>query len=133
MHQETIEKVEEVEIIPASDVLFTPEQIAAVEKAANELVPSLPAAVEADFAALEAGISSSSMYSYFALLDQTAGLWDYMPDLRVVISDPSAVNEAFSALQKETVAYIQEMVGEERCYRSMRCGRGFPRLRQKLR
>ena len=117
--QKTVEKIEEVTIIPAGDVFFTDKQIEEICSKSEELLskenkPILAAEIESDLHALREKVFSSYMYSYMALLSKTAGIWDYMQNPLIVYSDEQLILDAAKKLNEETVSYIQEMVQEEK-------------------
>jgi transcription-repair coupling factor (superfamily II helicase) len=81
LSQKTIETVQEVKIVPASDVIFTDEEIDEIQKKAEELTKGeMPGEIEPDLMSLESHVFDRSMYPYMSLLDHTAGIWDYMQD-----------------------------------------------------
>jgi len=115
--QKTIETVKEVQIVPASDVLFTDEQIRTIREKAEEILQKennsiLSENVETDLELMESHLFDKRMYPYAALLDNCAGIFDYMEDPQIIISDEQLIREAVKAFIEETISYVQEMVQE---------------------
>ncbi len=115
--QKTIETVKEVQIVPASDVLFTDEQIRTIREKAEEILQKennsiLSETVETDLELMESHLFDKRMYPYAALLDNCAGIFDYMENPQIIISDEQLVKEAVKAFIEETISYVQEMVQE---------------------
>ena len=113
--QKTIESIDSVSIVPASDVLFTDDQISEIEEKANRLADNdLPSEVESDLSALENHVFDVSMYPFLALCDETAGIWDYMNNPVVIHSDEDAIKDSVKHQNDDAIAYIQEMVQEKK-------------------
>lgn len=113
--QKTIETVSDVKIVPASDVIFTDEQIETIRRKAMERSEGndgLPSAVETDLLTMEEHIFDRRFYPYMALLDETAGLWDYMDQPLLIWSDYDLIHASAKKLNEETISYVQEMVQE---------------------
>ena len=113
--QKTINTVNEVRIVPASDVIFTDSQIEEIRQKAMTMIKTpdtLSSQVESDLMAMEEHIFERSQYPYMALLDQTAGIWDYMDRPDVIWSDEDLVRESAKRLNEESISYVQEMVQE---------------------
>lgn len=113
--QKTLERVDEVRIVPASDVIFTDEQIHTIRNKAEELSAKhggIFSSVESDLMAMEEHIFDRRFYPYMALLDNTAGIWDYMDKPLLIWSDSALIQESAKKLNEETIAYVQEMVQE---------------------
>ena len=113
--QKTIRAVDEVRIVPASDVIFTDSQIEEIRARAMDLIKGpdlLSAHVESDLMAMEQHIFERSQYPYMALLEKTAGIWDYMDSPDLIFSDEALINESAKKLNEESISYVQEMVQE---------------------
>ena len=114
--QKTKEKTDSVEIVPASDLLLTDEEIHEIVTKGRKLLEENESQntgeIESDFNAMEAHVIDRRMYPYMALLDHSAGIWDYMNHPLVIMSDEHAINEAIKTLKDDSVSYIQEMVQE---------------------
>lgn len=114
--QKTVETVNEVRIVPATDILFTEEQAVTVRKKAEELYAKagkeMPSDVETDLSDIEAGISENRLYPYLAMTDTSASICDYMEHPLIIWSDRSKVMDRIREFRDDSVAYIQEMVSE---------------------
>lgn len=113
--QKTVEVVDAVEIVPASDVIFTSEQISQVIKETETLGEEVMSGdIESDLRSIEAGIFEPRFYPYMAYLDKTACITDYMDHPLILLSDETAIHENQKSLIDETISYIQEMVQEKK-------------------
>lgn len=113
--QKTVRKIDHVNIVPASDVLFTMEEVKEIKEKALKMTNGiLPGEIEADLNAMEAGVFERRMYPYMALLDKTSSILDYMNQPLIIFSDEKAIQESVRRLIEDTTAYIQEMVQEKK-------------------
>ncbi|MGN1389343.1 MAG: transcription-repair coupling factor [Bulleidia sp.] len=117
--QKTITPADHVEIVPASDILFTEDQVQEITEEAERLLKEkgddeLRGSVETDLELLKNGVIQAGMYPYTALLNQTASILDYMDHPLVIWSDRTAIEESTRRLIEETTSYIQEMVQEKK-------------------
>lgn len=117
--QKTIHPVDEVRIVPASDILFNDEQVEEIRTKAEEILNGkddviLRTNIENEIDAIEHHIREPKMYPYMALLDKTASIIDYMDYPLIVISDDDAVQKSVKHMKEETIAYIQEMSQESK-------------------
>ena len=113
--QKTIQTADSVRIVPASDVIFSDEQIQEITDKAEKMLEeaqNMTADVETDLIALGEHVFEQRMYPYMALLEETSGIWEYMGTPDLVISDEQLIREAVKKLNEEAIAYIQEMVQE---------------------
>lgn len=114
--QKTIETTDSVNIVPATDILFTPDQVQEVIEKTRKLYEKsgkdMPGSIETDLSDLEAGVFENRLYPYLSMSDHSAGIWDYMHDPLVVWSDRSVVMENMKSIMQDTISYIQEMVSE---------------------
>lgn len=117
--QKTVRQIDEVRIVPASDILFNEEQTAEIRRKAEHILQEkddvlLRTEVENDLDAIEAGIREPRMYPYAALLESTSDLSGYMDYPLIVFSDEEAVRRQAKHMMEETISYIQEMVQESK-------------------
>lgn len=114
--QKTVDTLKQVEIVPATDVLFTEKQISEIRKKAEELYEKagkeMPGEVDTDLANIEAGVFETRLYPYMVLNEHISGIWDYMDHPLFLWSDRSKIMENCKAFHEDTIAYIQEMVSE---------------------
>lgn len=117
--QRTICQIDDVEIIPASIVLFNDEQIGEIkhkiqQKWSDQLNPFLQDELSQTIASMERHLFDKSMYLYYSLLDKLASINDYMPQVEIFIADKLLCFEAIKRLQKDTISYIQELSQENK-------------------
>lgn len=114
--QKTIEQAKNVKIVPATDVLFTDNQIQEITKKARQILKddnrNLSGDIESDLKALENHIFEKRMYPFTALLSEASGIWDYMDHPVFILSDPVNIQESIKHMMEDTIAYVQEMVQE---------------------
>lgn len=113
--QKTIGQISEVEIVPASDVLFTDEQIQQIQAKAEQLTKqTIPGSIEADLLAMQAHVFERRMYPYMALLEETSSLVDYMDHPLILYSNKKEIQNSYHRMIEDTTTYIQEMVQEQK-------------------
>jgi len=113
LSQKTLETVPEVHIVPASDVIFTDEEIQEIhEKVETMTKGDINGEIESDLMSLESHVFDRSMYPYMSLLDHTAGIWDYMQDPWIIWCDEQTIHDNTKRFVEDTIAYVQEMVQE---------------------
>ena len=117
--QKTIEPIEEVRIVPASDVIFSHQQIEEIQSKAHTILEKtndtiLSSNIESDLEQIQKGIREQRFYPYLALLEKCAGIWDYMDKPQIVLSNKEEIEESIKRLQNETTSYMQEMVQEKK-------------------
>ena len=111
--QKTVETVDEVHIVPASDVIFTDDEIKEIQEKAETMTHGeLPSEIESDLMSLESHVFDRSMYPYMSLLDHTAGIWDYMQDPLLIWCDEQSIHDNAKHFTEDTIVYVQEMVQE---------------------
>ncbi len=117
--QKTKETVSEVNIVPASEVLFGETETGEILEECRRILaekndPILSASVDSDLSMIEAQIRENRLYPYTAYPKQTSGIWDYMKDPLVIFSDPELIRDNVKRLNEDTVTYIQEMAQEKK-------------------
>ena len=117
--QKTIVPINEVKIVPASDVIFSESQLKEIQEKAKQLLEKendtfLTSNIETDLNLIESGIRVPRLYPYMALLSECAGIWDYMDHPLIIYSNKEEIEESVKKLQNETTSYIQEMVQEKK-------------------
>ena len=119
--QLTVDKIDEVDIIPATDILFSNEEIDLIKlklqkvietQKKHELYDSLRHNIEMDINYLEENMSSARLYNYFSYLDEASSLMDYTNDALFILSDLSNIKSNEHLLNMETVEYADEMFNE---------------------
>lgn len=116
--QKTIETVNEVHIVPASDILFSEEDKEEIKEQALKLLEQqngeIKEAVNTALSYLENGIQDMGLYPYMALEKENASLIDYMNHPLLIYSDENEIRESIHRLMSETTQYIQEMIQENK-------------------
>lgn len=115
--QRTIQQLDEVTIIPASDILFSKNEMDLIETKALERLRKeenhnnfleLEELVTRDLEYLKNHIRSNSLYKYYALLEKGYCLLDYQKNFHIYLSSPEAIRESLTLNANETVEYMQE-------------------------
>ena len=101
--QKTIEPIEEVRIVPASDVIFSHQQIEEIQSKAHTILEKtndtiLSSNIESDLEQIQKGIREQRFYPYLALLEKCAGIWDYMDKPQIVLSNKEEIEENIKRL-----------------------------------
>lgn len=113
--QKTIEQCQEVTIIPANDILFTDDEITTIKQRLQQALKEesddrLICNVEQDIQFIEKRIIENRHYPYYAWLDSTSNLLEYIPSCQVILSPKQDVNESIKLSFNENVTTLQEMV-----------------------
>lgn len=122
--QRTIQTLENVELIPASENLYSEEQLAEISEQVqvilNENIKKLKGAavhhlkttIEQEMIDLKAHRPGGGLYKYAAFLNQQYTIMDYMNQPYIIFSAQEEIKQAISHIQEETIAYIQELSQE---------------------
>lgn len=110
----TIKTVDEIVIIPASNLLFSEKQLDEVqqqvkiklEKIHNE---DLIQQVQEDMDLLTQQVKEPHLYKYYALMNQHFSIFDYMDQVQLVLSSEEEIRQSYKRISEENIAYIQEM------------------------
>lgn len=119
--QRTIESINEITIIPASDVLYDESEVPAVigkindlrDKQAEELdeiyLDDYLNKVSIDQENLRNHDTSFTMYNYFNLFKQTASIKDYLNDPLIILANSHDINFAYKNYLEENHYYYHEL------------------------
>ncbi|MCR1959501.1 transcription-repair coupling factor [Thomasclavelia cocleata] len=119
--QRTIESINEITIIPASDVLYDESEVPAVIGKINDLrdkqVEELDEVylddylnkVSIDQENLRNHDTSFTMYNYFNLFKQTASIKDYLNDPLIILANSHDINFAYKNYLEENHYYYHEL------------------------
>ena len=119
--QRTIEVIEEVKIIPATDLLFSDEDIATIIEKGNERLEKTKnnytntaqenyiSTINEDFDGLLNHTKENHYYRYFTLCEHETTLKDYF-DATIYLSNVDEVKAKYKSIQEETIIYLQELV-----------------------
>ncbi|MFV0480227.1 MAG: transcription-repair coupling factor [Anaerorhabdus sp.] len=114
--QRSIENISQVEFIPATDILFSEEDIEVIKQKANELLSdrknNMSHEVEMDLQLIENYISNPSLYLYYPFTNKTASVLDYLNQPEIILSSKEECEIQVRHVTESNVAYIQEMVQE---------------------
>ncbi|EOS60132.1 transcription-repair coupling factor [Firmicutes bacterium M10-2] len=122
--QRTIESIDQCTISPASDLLFTDEQIEELrsvikeklnkekEKLLEEEQDILQDHIEADLLSLETFDPESHLYWYYSYI-KSDQLLDYVKG-EVILSSQESVERAAKKLNEDNIAFMQEMVQDHK-------------------
>ena len=120
--QRTIETLDHVKIIPATDLLLSEEDVAeiiakgneklthAVNSASSEIKPLLEENIQSDFDKLANHEKDAYLYRYMALRSKQATIGDYFKEARIYLSNIDEVKDKIRHMSEETIAYVQECV-----------------------
>lgn len=120
--QRTIENVDEITILPASDVLYDDQEVTKVISKINDLRDSQVEIldelyledflnkVSIDQENLRNHDTSFSMYSYYNLFNQTTSIGDYLDNPLIILSNSQDINFAYKNYLEENFYYYQELV-----------------------
>ena len=117
--QKTIVPIEEIDIVPANDLLFSDSDSDEIIKATKELLSKLDdvmlsSTIESDLELIKQNICDTRLYPYTAFLSKNYGIWDYMNHPLMIYSDEEVIEENIKHIITETTSYIQEMVQEKK-------------------
>lgn len=122
--QRTIELLQAVEIIPATEYLFTESELTSIkEQAQNALAKqekqlqgsyqtTLRETIQQELDDLSNHIQNSNLYKYRAYLSHHHTILEYCTSPLVILSSEEEIQSARKRIQEETIAYIQEMSQE---------------------
>lgn len=117
--QQTIVPIQEIDIVPASDLLFSEEDSDEIHNGVSNLLNKLDdvmlsSSIENDLDLIKQNICESRLYPYTAFLKHNYSLCDYLDHPILIYSDPELIEESTKHLITETTAYLQEMVQEKK-------------------
>ena len=117
--QKTIVPIEEIDIVPANDLLFSDSDSEEIIKGTKELLNKLDdvilsSTIESDLELIKQNICDTHLYPYAAFLSKNYGIWDYMNHPLLIYSDEEVIEENIKHIITETTSYIQEMVQEKK-------------------
>ena len=108
--------------MPASDILYDNQEVTRVIGKINDLrdsqvevldelyVEEFLNKVSIDQENLRNHDTEFSMYSYYNLFNQTAGIGDYLDDSLIILSNSQDINFAYKNYLEENFYYYQELV-----------------------
>lgn len=120
--QRTIENINEITILPASDILYDDQEVTKVISKINDLRDSQAEIldelyledflnkVSIDQENLRNHDTSFSMYSYYNLFNQTTSIGDYLDNPLIILSNSQDINFAYKNYLEENFYYYQELI-----------------------
>lgn len=120
--QRTIENINEITILPASDILYDDQEVTKVISKINDLRDSQAEIldelyledflnkVSIDQENLRNHDTSFSMYSYYNLFNQTTSISDYLDDPLIILSNNQDINFSYKNYLEENFYYYQELI-----------------------
>lgn len=124
--QRTIKVINDVKIIPASDILFSDEQITLIEKKVKEQLIKEKQLLSYDqFLVLEANINKdldylnnhfkdNYLYRYYSYLENTASIVDYLKNPHIILSSIQEIKANNRIIIEENIVYLQELYSEQK-------------------
>ena len=117
--QKTVLPVNEVKIVPASDILFSEVQKQEMHETVSGYFrenpdPMMESSVSASLSLIDKSISEPGLYPYWALVSKSASVIDYMDHPLVITGDDALIRESVKRLNDETLVYLQEMAQEKK-------------------
>ena len=122
--QRRSENVKEVEILPATDMIYREEEVDEVVEAIKalkaksqlegEYKDELDENIEMDIQSLYAREFTPRSYQYLSLFRSTGSLLDYAPDCLLVTASYEGINEQYKRFAEESFYYFHELeeIGE---------------------
>lgn len=119
--QRTVSKTDHVKIIPATDLLFSDDDISKIIEKGNELKDKAQRQaddaikrqydifIENDFDALSNHQRENHLYRYYSLLEKHHSLLDYGKDALLILSTSEEIHDVEKKINEETIDYIQEL------------------------
>lgn len=110
----TIKTLDSVEIIPASDILYTQENIEKIISTLNEKLSKttnqeLIDHIEDEIRLIEERSKERHLSKYYAYLETQFSIQNYMSDADIIISSYDEVKQTYKRISEENIAYIQEL------------------------
>lgn len=119
--QMTLENVKRVKIIPATDILYSEDEVSLITDKLKKVISQekkhpkyddLRHQLEMNISYLEDNISSPSLYNYYSYLENVYSILDYAHNPLFIMSDYASVKSNEQFLNEETVEYTKEMYDE---------------------
>ena len=117
--QKTVLPLQEVKIVPASDILFSAQEKTEIRRKVNDWLkengdPMMESNLSTMLDLIDHDIVEPGSYPLYALLDQAADITSYMKDPLILYSDEELIRSAIKHMNEETISYIQEMAQEKK-------------------
>lgn len=115
--QLTIEQVDSVKIIPATDILFSNNEKELIIKKLKDILnkekshkfyDNLKNKINRDIEYLKNSVFEQDLYNYYSLLDKSYSILDYSHDAIIITSDKANIESNEKILITETIEYAKE-------------------------
>ena len=119
--QRTIEKIKEIDIIPASDILYENDEVNHVMTSIKNLrdqqyqlldelyQDEFEEKIAIDLENLKNHHALESLYCYYKMFHQTASIYDYFNDPMIIVSQPDDINQQIKNYTSENFFYYHEL------------------------
>lgn len=124
--QQSSQHVNEVTIVPASDILFSEKDIEVIEAEINKRLRQdrdkdgfleLEQVVNQELEYIKHHVSDNGLYKYYGVLPQSYHLLNYMENPLVIISTSEEIKRQEQQIVNETVEYFQELYQQHKSLR----------------
>ncbi|MBR2685632.1 MAG: transcription-repair coupling factor [Erysipelotrichaceae bacterium] len=124
--QRTLSVVDSVKIVPATDILFTEENIKEIHSKVEERMgkqkeilstddyQQLNEQITKDLDYIDNHIRENYLYRYYSFLSETYTVADYLKDPLIFLSTREAIKKNLKDVMEENVSYIQELYEDRR-------------------
>ncbi len=114
----TIQSINEIHIIPASDFLLAESQkeqiIHAIQNKQKNSGETLYNQLHQDILLLEGNVKERYLNKYYAYCEKRFDLFDYTKGAQLIISSKEEVEQTYKRIFEENIAYIQEQMQLQR-------------------
>ncbi len=115
--QRSTEKVQSVQILPATDMLYCDEEIPSVieqikalqQESICEEQDELDEEISIDIESLKAHDYSSRIYQYMSMFTSSTNLFSYFDDSYIIVSNKDKIIQTYNQYIEETFYYTQEL------------------------
>ena len=126
----SIEKIRQVKIIPASDVLYANDFLVqnrpVIEQLRQDTLPEVLDEYHDDFEEMVAleldnlkNSSDAMMYKYYSLEKSTRSIFDYLEGYQVVLAQKEALEQSYLRYVEENFNYYLELVSIGKAYKNL--------------
>ncbi len=115
--QLTIQLIDNVEIIPATDILFSDSEKKIIIEKLNKILENerdhkfydnLENKIMRDISYVENSIFEQDLYNYYSLLSKNCSILDYAKDALIIASDRVGIDDNEKIIISETIEYVKE-------------------------
>jgi len=110
--QRTIEKIEQVTVLPATDNLITTDEKQLIRESALKAVKNheVREFIDLNLEYIENNVNQYHLYTYRTFLTSNVSILDYIRNPLIVLSTKDKIKDHLDLVSSETIAYVQEMV-----------------------